>query len=248
MSFRFHVFNDCRRARKNIRLVCFLRVFWWTFYQLLTCFFNYLFNYFYFAVSCQTILSLPVSFNLEKVLGKPPINAITIKSESVITEYFPLESPCFSISGDYYCYHEACDAMQESLSSSSLRRKLFLDGQSAYSGSDCSSPPSPERSHVAEDRLSVNRAEGAVGWVAGPEGEAVSPDFSSPLSCCTPAPTPSTVSGDAYGMQMLIISRIHVLFIDLSFNHSCIIGFWLTDFQIGFKIFFLVHGSNCLLI
>ncbi|XP_056291437.1 protein aurora borealis [Pseudoliparis swirei] len=114
------------------------------------------------SVSCQTILSLPVSFNLEKVLG------------------------------DYYCYHEACDAMQESLSSSSLRRKLFLDGQSAYSDSDCSSPPSPERSHVAEDRLSVNRAEGAVGWVAGPEGEAVSPDFSSPLSCCTPAPTPST--------------------------------------------------------
>uniref|UniRef100_A0A3B4XMT3 Protein aurora borealis n=1 Tax=Seriola lalandi dorsalis TaxID=1841481 RepID=A0A3B4XMT3_SERLL len=93
------------------------------------------------SVACQTTLSLPLAFDLEKVLG------------------------------EYYRCEEACDAMQESLSSSSLRRKLFLDGQGSYSGSDSSSPP--------------RRVEGS-------EGEAISSIFSSPLSCGVLAPTPST--------------------------------------------------------
>ncbi|XP_044069763.1 protein aurora borealis [Siniperca chuatsi] len=109
------------------------------------------------SVACQTTLSLPLAFDLEKVLG------------------------------DYYRHEEVCDAVQESLSSSSLRRKLFLDGQGSYSGSDSSSPPSPERSHARQERPSLNRGEGAVGGV-----EAISSIFCSPLSCGRSAPTPST--------------------------------------------------------
>lgn len=89
--------------------------------------------------------------------------------------------------GDYYRYEEACEAVQESLSSSSLRRKLFLDGLG--SSSDSSSPPSPETNQANSRRPSPNQEEGAIG-----EAEATSSLFSSPLSCSVRAQTPSTVS------------------------------------------------------
>ncbi|KAK2824441.1 hypothetical protein Q5P01_021616 [Channa striata] len=114
------------------------------------------------SVACQTTLSLPLAFDLEKVLG------------------------------EYYRYEEACEAVQESLSSSSLRRKLFLDGCGSYSGSDSSSPPSPERSHPRQEKPSVTQREEALGSVEGCEGEAISSMFSSPLSRGMLAPTPST--------------------------------------------------------
>ncbi|KAM8858860.1 protein aurora borealis isoform 2-T6 [Spinachia spinachia] len=110
------------------------------------------------SVSCQTTLSLPAALDLEKVLG------------------------------DYYRNDEPCDGVQESLSSSSLRRKLF-DGQGAYCGSDSSSPPSPERGPSAAEQHSLHREEGAAGRVGG---DATSSIFFSPLACGLSAATPST--------------------------------------------------------
>ncbi|XP_034041545.1 protein aurora borealis [Thalassophryne amazonica] len=104
------------------------------------------------SVACQTALSLPFGFDLEKLLG------------------------------EHYHYEEAGDAVQDSLSTSSLRRKLFLDGQSSIS--DCSNPPSPEKSHFRAP------LDGKRTVAQSSEGQVVSSSFSSPLSC--QVPTPST--------------------------------------------------------
>ncbi|XP_054885774.1 protein aurora borealis isoform X2 [Poeciliopsis prolifica] len=113
------------------------------------------------SVACQTTLSLPLAFDLEKLLG------------------------------EYYRYEEACDAVQESLSSSSLRRKLFLDGQFSYSSSDSSTPPSPDRANGRLDGPSpYGGGPGAAG--DGVEGEALTSVCLSPLAGSRSAQTPST--------------------------------------------------------
>lgn len=201
---RFQVFNDCRGARKDLRSVCSLRGF--DFYKQCSISFvfpslstNVFLSYLYyvsFTVGCQTTLSLPLAFDLEKILGKSLNRCLQslLWQSIVLSSHHVNLSVCSLSSGDYYRDDVACDAVQESLSSSSLRRKLFLDGQGTYSGSDSSSPPSPERSHAAQERTSLNRVDGAVGGVASSDGEAILSIFCSPLSCGVSIPTPSTVS------------------------------------------------------
>ncbi|KAM7111378.1 protein aurora borealis isoform 2-T2 [Molossus nigricans] len=94
--------------------------------------------------ACQTLLSLPVDFNLEGVLG------------------------------DYFRADEFADQSPGNLSSSSLRRKLFLDGNGSIS--DCLPPASPRSVHSsAQTSLEVF----------------YSIDLS-PVRCRSPAQTPSS--------------------------------------------------------
>uniref|UniRef100_H3BYS4 Protein aurora borealis n=1 Tax=Tetraodon nigroviridis TaxID=99883 RepID=H3BYS4_TETNG len=120
------------------------------------------------SVACQTTLSLPFTFNLEKVLGH------------------------------YYRHEEeAGDPVQESLSSSSLRRKLFLDGQSSFSGSDSSGPPSPERGFSRRGQFSSSPIQNgrfrdcSLGSIASP----LLPHRSSPAGLPTPSVSPIVVPG-----------------------------------------------------
>ncbi|XP_036837856.1 protein aurora borealis isoform X3 [Oncorhynchus mykiss] len=97
------------------------------------------------TVGCQTVLSLPVDFLLDKILG----------------EYYRLKEVSQQ------------DQVQETLSSSSLRRKLFLDGQG--SGSESSNPPSPEGGGGGEGE--------PPGGEGGGDRDFLSPMSASPLSC-----------------------------------------------------------------
>ncbi|XP_007946502.1 protein aurora borealis [Orycteropus afer afer] len=103
--------------------------------------------------ACQTLLSLPVDFNLENILG------------------------------DYFRADELADQSPENLSSSSLRRKLFLDGNGSIS--DSLSPASPRSPH------SGTQASLEVFY---------SIDLS-PVQCKSPAQTPSSAQFSSSPIQ-----------------------------------------------
>lgn len=95
--------------------------------------------------ACQTLLSLPVDFNLEKILG------------------------------DYFRADEFADQSPGNLSSSSLRRKLFLDGNGSISDS---LPPASPRSPRSGAQTSL---------------EVFYSIELSPVQCRSPVQTPSSV-------------------------------------------------------
>uniref|UniRef100_A0A8C4FG12 Protein aurora borealis n=1 Tax=Catagonus wagneri TaxID=51154 RepID=A0A8C4FG12_9CETA len=94
--------------------------------------------------ACQTLLSLPVDFNLEKVLG------------------------------DYFRADEFADQSPGNLSSASLRRKLFLDGNGSISDS---LPPASPRSPRSGAQASL---------------EVFCSIDLSPVQCRSPVQTPSS--------------------------------------------------------
>uniref|UniRef100_A0AC11DR84 BORA aurora kinase A activator n=1 Tax=Ovis aries TaxID=9940 RepID=A0AC11DR84_SHEEP len=94
--------------------------------------------------ACQTLLSLPVDFNLEKILG------------------------------DYFRADEFADQSPGNLSSSSLRRKLFLDGNGSISDS---LPPASPRSPRSGAQTSL---------------EVFYSIELSPVQCRSPVQTPSS--------------------------------------------------------
>lgn len=81
--------------------------------------------------------------------------------------------------GDYYRTEELTEQVQESLSSSSLRRKLFLDGHD--SGSESSTPSSPDKN--SHNEISKNR-EMMSSVVVSPLQTGIS-TAGTPLSVCT---------------------------------------------------------------
>ncbi|XP_070327690.1 protein aurora borealis isoform X3 [Odocoileus virginianus] len=95
--------------------------------------------------ACQTLLSLPVDFNLEKILG------------------------------DYFRPDEFADQSPGNLSSSSLRRKLFLDGNGSISDS---LPPASPRSPHSGAQASL---------------EVFCSIELSPVQCRSPVQTPSSI-------------------------------------------------------
>lgn len=155
----------------------------------------------FLTVACQTTLSLPLTFDLEKVLGKILTFVLELKPYYLLALTPP--SP-YCPAGDYYRHAgEACDAVQESLSSSSLRRKLFLDGQGSYSGSDSSGPPTPERSYTRQESPPLRQVHGAT------DEEAVSSVIDSPLACGRLALTPSTVSVAHLSLNNCMWWKVH---------------------------------------
>ncbi|KAL1780905.1 aurora borealis [Sigmodon hispidus] len=106
--------------------------------------------------ACQTLLSLPVDFNLEAILG------------------------------DYFRAADSADQSPGNLSSSSLRRKLFLDGNGSISDSlPSASPGSPSSAReslegqFSSSPIQNNARKYSLGSITSPS--AISPPTFSPI-------------------------------------------------------------------